>query len=132
MGRSSGDTTVELSRAIDYGMRAIEADPMNLEAHYYLGLSYEAAGQLQNAADALLDGYELGPSPRLNRDLARVLIKGGQHQLASYLLSRMLSMSHADAWRSQLRSAIDDLEDGEASSATDKLLAPSWLAISAD
>ena len=129
-GRSAGATAAELDHAIEYGLRATEADPANLEAHYYLGLSYEAAGRLQNAADALLSGYDLGPSPRLNRDLARVLIKGGQHELASYLLSRMLSVSHADEWRNDLRALIDDLEDGEASSASRELLAPSWLATS--
>jgi Flp pilus assembly protein TadD len=109
----------------------VEADPANLEAHYYLGLSYEAAGRLQNAVDALLSGYDLGPSPRLNRDLARVLIKGGQPKLASYLLSRLVSASHVGALRSAVREIIADLEDGKLSKDY-VLLAPSWAAASDD
>jgi tetratricopeptide (TPR) repeat protein len=66
-GRSEGSDTAELERAIQYGLRAVEADAANLEALYYLGLSYEAAGQLQNAADALFAGYDLNPSAELQR-----------------------------------------------------------------
>jgi tetratricopeptide (TPR) repeat protein len=130
-GRSAGDAAAELDRAIDYGARAVQADAANLEAHYYLGLSYEAAGRLQDAVDALLSGYDLSPSPRLNVALARVLIKGGQHELASYLLARMVGASHADEWRSALRAVIADLEDGKLSSDY-ALLSESWLATSDD
>jgi tetratricopeptide (TPR) repeat protein len=130
-GRSAGDEAAELERAIEYGVRALAADPANLEARYYLGLSYEAAGRLQNAADALLSGYDLSPSPRLNLALARVLIKGGQHELASYLLSRLVNVSHADEWRSGLRAVIADIEDGTLSSDY-ALLSPSWAATSGD
>jgi tetratricopeptide (TPR) repeat protein len=126
-GRLAGDSAAELDRAIEYGVRAVEADPANLEAHYYLGLSYEAAGRLQNAVDALLVGYDLSPSPRLNLALARALIKGGQHELATYLLSRMVSASHADEWRSGVRAIITDLEDGKLSSDY-AILTPSWIA----
>ena len=126
-GREDGSATAELDRAIQFGLRAVEADAANLEAHYYLGLSYEAAGQLQNAADTLLGGYDLNPtSPRLNLELTRVLIKGRQHELASYLLRRLISASHADAWRGELRAIIDDLEDGVADVAQHKTLTPPW------
>jgi tetratricopeptide (TPR) repeat protein len=127
-GRFAGDAAAELDRAIEYGVRAVAADPSDLEAQYYLGLSYEAAGRLQNAADALLNGYDLSPSPRLNQALARVLIKGGQHELASYLLSRMLSASHADEWRAGLRAVIAALEDGNVTSSDYALLSAPWLA----
>jgi tetratricopeptide (TPR) repeat protein len=126
-GREDGSATAELDRAIQFGLRAVEADAANLEAHYYLGLSYEAAGRLQSATDALLDGYDLNPtSPRLNLNLARVLIKGSQHELASYLLRRLYSASHADDWRADLRAIIDDLEDGEADIANHERLVPPW------
>jgi tetratricopeptide (TPR) repeat protein len=130
-GRSTGDAAAELERSIAYGVRAVEADPENLEAQYYLGLSYEAAGQLQKAVDSLLAGYELSPSLRLNRDLARVLIKGSQPKLASYLLSRMVNVSHVDARRSGMREIIADLEDGKLSKDY-VLLAPAWAATSDD
>jgi tetratricopeptide (TPR) repeat protein len=125
-GRSVGDTAAELERAIEYGVRAVETDPANLEAHYYLGLSYEAQGRLQDAADALLNGYELSLSPRLNEDLARVLIKGRQPKLASHLLERLVSTSHSADWRNRLRTIIADLEDGEATGESLTLLAPPW------
>ena len=112
-------------------MRAVEADPANLEAQYYLGLSYEAAGRLQKAADALLGGYELSPSPRLNLALARVLIKGGQHELASYLLSHMLNVSHAEEWQNGVREIVADLEDTKLSKDY-ALLSPPWVARSAE
>ena len=130
-GRWRGDAAVALERAIGYGELAVNADPANLEAHYYLGLSYEAAGRLQNAADALLDGYDLSPSPRLNQALARVLIKGGQHELASYLLSRLVNVSHDDEWRSGVREVIADLEDRKLSKEY-ALLSPPWIARSDD
>ena len=131
LGEWNGDEKAELERAIEYGVRAVEADPGNLEAHYYLGLCYEAAGQLQNATDALLRGYELSPSPRLNLELARVLIKGGQHELASYLLSRMVSASHDEDWRSSVREIVTDLEDGNLSKEY-ALLTPPWVALPGD
>ena len=126
-GRSTGDAAVDLERAIEYGVRAVEGDGANLEAQYYLGLSYEAAGRLQKAADALLAGYDVSPSPRLNLALARVLIKGGQHELASVLLSRMMNVSHADEWRSGVHEVIADLEDGSLSK-EHGLLRPPWVA----
>jgi tetratricopeptide (TPR) repeat protein len=128
LGRSAGDMAADLERAIEYGVRAVQADPANLEAHYYLGLSYEAAGRLQNAADELLDGYDLGAPPRFDEALARVLIKGRQYELASYLLTRMVSANHADEWRRRFRSIIVDLEDGEATDESLALLAPPWEA----
>lgn len=109
----------------------MEADPGNLEAHYYLGLCYEAVGQLQNATDALLRGYELSPSPRLNVALARVLIKGGQHELASYLLSRMVSASHDEDWRSSVHEIVADLEDGKLSKSY-AVLTPPWEPLPGD
>lgn len=127
LGEWEGDAALEIERAIAYGVRAVEADPTNLEALYYLGESYEAAGQLQNATDALLRGYELSPSPRLNSVLARVLIKGGQPELASYLLSRMLSASHQDEWRDLVREIVADLEDGNLSKDYE-MLTPPWVA----
>ena len=130
-GRAAGDAGAELERAVEYGVRAVEADPANLEAQYYLGLSYEAAGRLQKAADALLGGYELSPSPRLNLALARVLIKGGQHELASYLLSHMLNVSHAEEWQNGVREIVADLEDTKLSKDY-ALLSPPWVARSAE
>jgi tetratricopeptide (TPR) repeat protein len=130
-GRWTGDGTAKLERAIEYGVRAVEADPANLEAKYYLGLSYEAAGRLQNAVDTLLSGYEQSPSLVLNLALARVLIKGGQHELASYLLSRLVNVTHADVWRTAVREVVADLEDGTLSKDY-RLLTPPWAATSDD
>jgi Flp pilus assembly protein TadD len=126
-GRAQGSDANELARAIDFGLRAVEADPANLEAHYYLGLSYEAAGKLQNAVDALLAGYDLNSaSPWLNTNLVRVLIKGRQHEYASYLASRLYSMSHAEEWRTGLKTLMDDLADKDVDITKHPLLLPSW------
>lgn len=126
-GRSQGSEAEQLARAIEYGQRAVAADPFNLEAHYYLGLAYEAEGKLQQAVDALLAGYDIHPvSPRLNMDLARVLIKGRQHDYASYLASRLYSVSHSERWRTGLQSLIEDLADKDVDITQHSLLLPSW------
>lgn len=93
-----------LERSIEFGERAIAENPGDLEALYYLGLSYELDGDLQRAADTLLDSYDVNPSvPPLNLSLARVLLKGRQVELASYLISRVYSASHSQETRDRLR-----------------------------
>jgi tetratricopeptide (TPR) repeat protein len=126
-GRAQGSAADELERAIGFGVRAVEADPANLESHYYLGLSYEAAGRLQDAVDELLAGYDINPlSPRLNMDLARALIKGRQHDYAAYLASRVYSASHAEEWRTGLEALMDDLADKDVDITEHPLLAAPW------
>lgn len=126
-GRAQGSAEDELARAIDFGVRAVEADPANLEAHYYLGLSYEAADQLQKAVDALLAGYEINPaSAWLNTDLVRVMIKGRQYEYATYLASRLYSLSHAEQWRAELGKLLDDLADNDVDYMNYAPLVPGW------
>lgn len=111
--RADGPDTRHLDRSIEYGRHAVASDAGDLEAFYYLGLAYEKRGELQHAADTLLAAYDLNPSvPRLNRNLARVLIKGRQHEFGSYLVSRLYSASHSEAYRAGLLELLQDLEDG--------------------
>jgi tetratricopeptide (TPR) repeat protein len=113
-----------LDRSIDYGVRAIEQSPTDLEAIYYLGKAYEYRGDLQLAADTLLMFYDLDPSiPELNLLLARVLAKGGQKELASYLISRTISASVSSLGREYLRDVQRQIETEDPDAATlDELL----------
>jgi tetratricopeptide (TPR) repeat protein len=104
----------DLSRSIEFGERAVSANPTDLEALYYLGLAYESASDLQKAADTLLRSYDINPSvPRLNENLARVLIKGRQPELAAYLLRRLYSATHNTEQRVKLLAIIEEIEDGD-------------------
>jgi tetratricopeptide (TPR) repeat protein len=92
-----------LDQSIDYGERAVEKNPDDVEALYYLGLAHEAAGNLQLAADALFRSHDINPSaPRLNIALVRVMLKGQQPEVASYLVSRLYSASHSEEARARL------------------------------
>lgn len=98
---------MQLERSIDYGVQAAEANPSDVEALFYLGLAYEAGGQLQLAADTLFRSHDINPSAaRLNMALVRVLIQGQQPGAASYLLSRLYSASHSE----QARAGILELQ----------------------
>jgi hypothetical protein len=55
-----------------------------------------------------------------------VLIKDDQRELASYLLSRMVSASHEDEWRTAVREVTADLEDGKLSKEY-PMLTPRWV-----
>lgn len=104
---------IQLDRSIDYGARAVEANAGDVEALYYLGLAYEARGELQPAADALFRSYDINPSvQRLNMALVRVMIKGRQPEVAAYLVSRMYSASHSEEARARLLELRDDIEAG--------------------
>lgn len=103
---SEPDAIAYLQRSIEFGERAIEQNSGDLEALFYLGLSYELQGDLQRAADTLLRSYDINPSvPTLNAALAQVLIRGRQIELASYLLSRIYSATHSEELRAQIRRA---------------------------
>jgi tetratricopeptide (TPR) repeat protein len=107
-------TRESLNRSIELGTRALERNPGDLEALYYLGLAYEQRGEIQRAADALLESYDINPSvPRLNTALARVLVKGRQIELASYLLSRVYSATHSEETRTRIRAIQDAIESDE-------------------
>jgi tetratricopeptide (TPR) repeat protein len=111
---NGGDSgLLHLDRSIEYGKRAVAGDPEDIEALYYLGLANELKGNLQVAADTLLEAYDLSPSiPRLNINLARVLVKGGQKDLAAYLVSRLYSATHSDEGRELYRTIRKEIEDG--------------------
>lgn len=112
--RSESPDASGLDRAIDFGTKAVAATGTDLEALYYLGLSYEAAGKLQNAADTLLLAYDLNASvPRLNHGLARVLVEGGQTELATRLVSRLYSASHSEQARARYVEIRDALAEDE-------------------
>ena len=103
-----------LQQAIEFGERAVAAAPGDLEALYYLGLSYELNGDLQSAVDTLLRSYDINPSvPRLNSNLARILIKGQQPELATFLLRRLFSATHSEEARAAYAEIIDEIADGE-------------------
>lgn len=110
--QSSGAANFHLDRAIAFGERTIAANPEDVEALYYLGLSYNAAGELQAAADTLFSSHDINPSSaRLNFALIGVMLKGRQPEVASYLVSRLYSASHSDGERerlAELQEAIDN------------------------
>jgi tetratricopeptide (TPR) repeat protein len=100
-----------LDRAIAFGERAIAGNPFDLEARFYLGLAYESNGELQEAVDSLLAFYDVNPSVAvLNMNLARVLIKGRQKDLALYLLSRVYSSAHSEDERTRIRAIQQQIE----------------------
>lgn len=114
LAESGAVNIAELERAIEYGKLAIEAAPTDLEALYYLGLSYELAGDLQSAVDTLLMSYDINPSvSRLNINLARVLIRGRQPQLATYLLNRLHNGTHDEDARIRLTEIMTALADDD-------------------
>jgi tetratricopeptide (TPR) repeat protein len=123
---NDGDSGLtHLDRSIAYGERAVEKDPQDIEALYYLGLANELKGNLQAAADTLLKAYDISPSiPRLNINLARVLIKGGQRDLGAYLISRLYSASHSQEARAEFKAIRQQIEAGEVDSALEKLDPP--------
>ncbi len=103
-----------LARSIEYGERAAALDPADVETLFYLGLAREAQGNLRLAADSLLSAYKLNRSiPRLNINLARVLIKGQQPAYASYLLTRLYSATHSEDTRAAIRQILQDIEAGD-------------------
>jgi len=105
VGRQEYNPERWLAQAIDYGNRAVAANPDDLEALFYLGLSHERNGELQLAVDSLLEFYDVNPSVTvLNMNLARVLIKGKQKELALYLIARAYSSAHAAEEREEIRS----------------------------
>jgi len=109
----SGAAMRQLKRSIEYGSRAVDRNPTDLEALYYFGLANEADGDLKRAADMLLMGLAIDAAvPRLNSALARVLLKGGQPQAASFLISRLYSANHSEEGRARLRSILRQIEDG--------------------
>jgi len=93
-----------LTQSIVYGQRAVDGNPNDLEALFYLGLAYERNGELQKAADSLLMFYDVNPSvSTLNMNLARVLIKGNQKDLALFLIDRAFSGAHSEEARDEIR-----------------------------
>jgi tetratricopeptide (TPR) repeat protein len=124
---AEGSAESELARAIEYGRRAVEADRGNLEALYYLGLSYEANGALQSSVDTLLDAYDISPTAApVIINLTRVLIKGNQLELAEYLISRLYSATHSDERREVYREILAEIETGAVDVSRFDLLARCW------
>jgi tetratricopeptide (TPR) repeat protein len=122
---NGGSGLTHLDRSIEYGERAVEKDPQDIEALYYLGLANELKGNLQAAADTLLKAYDISPSiPRLNVNLARVLIKGGQRDLGAYLVSRLYSATHSEEARAEFKAIRQQIEAGEVDSVLEKLDPP--------
>jgi len=112
--------TSHLARSIEYGERAVAAQPADFEALYYLGLAHEQNGNLQQAVDTLLEAYDISSTvPRLNASLARMLGRGGRPDLASYLVSRLYSASHSEGEREQIREMLGEIDSGSAGDAED-------------
>lgn len=113
LNEAGGAADTHLNRSLDYGAKAVEMNPGDVEALYYLGLAYEAAGQLQLAADTLLRSYDVNPTaPRLNLALIRVMVKGHQPEVASYLVTRLYSASHSEETRAELLELRQKIEEG--------------------
>jgi tetratricopeptide (TPR) repeat protein len=111
---NAGDSLMtHLNRSLVSGVRAVAGNANDLEALYYLGLAYEASGELQRAVETLMQGFNINPSiPRLNLSLARVLLKAEQTEPAVYLITRIYSASHSAEGRAQLRALQQQIEDG--------------------
>jgi tetratricopeptide (TPR) repeat protein len=103
-----------LARSIEYGKRAVAGNPLDVEAHFYLGRAYELAGQLPEAIAALLGGYELNPSDaRVNGHFARVLIKSNELEAGVQLIGRLYSASHSDEYRAKLKKLEEAVLSGD-------------------
>ena len=111
------DARLHLDRSLRFGRQATDLNPADLEALYYLGRAYERDNDIQSAVDTLLRSYEINPSvPTLNWALARLLAKGRQFELASYVLSRIYSATHSDEARQQISSIQEALEAADPNS----------------
>jgi hypothetical protein len=66
---------------------------------------------LQQAVDSLLAFYDVNPSVAvLNMNLARVLIKGRQKELALFLIARVYSSAHSAEERAGIRTIQQQIE----------------------
>jgi tetratricopeptide (TPR) repeat protein len=114
VGRIPGLPDDELRQALTWGERAVEANPDNVEALVYLGMSYEAAGQLDRAANLMFRAWNIHSSPGyIDLQLARVLIKGGQPEAAATVLSRLISTSHSAESRAEVIDTVEALVSGD-------------------
>ena len=111
-GDAPGDPAI-LQRAIDYGERAIQAEPQSIEAHYFLALAHETNSSLQRAADVMMEAWRSNPTiTRVNVNLARIFLKGGRPDYAELVLSRVYSSSHAEERRSEIEEILRAVRDG--------------------
>lgn len=110
---SSDAADVYLTRSVNYGARAVELNGGDVEALFYLGSAYDAAGQLQLAADTFLKSYDINPmAPALNLALIHIMLKGNQPEIASYLVSRLYSANHSEEGRARLLQLKEDIDSG--------------------
>jgi tetratricopeptide (TPR) repeat protein len=124
-----------LDRAIEFGVHAIELEPQDSEALYYLGLAYERRGDLQLAADTLLMLYDINPRiPALKWNLARVAVKIDQIDFASRLISKLISAVPSTEARDLLREVQQRIESEELDndSINDLFQEPVWASIRLD
>lgn len=68
----------ERARALALAREAVAADPNGVEAHYALGLCYEAGGELQAAEAEYRKMGPLAPEPLLELSLARLYLRQGR------------------------------------------------------
>ena len=85
--REAGRKAAEAARLIERGdwkqarqlaREAVEADPTSAETHYVLGMSYEAAGELEAAEAEYKKMGPFAPEPLLELSLARLYLRQGR------------------------------------------------------
>jgi tetratricopeptide (TPR) repeat protein len=113
-GRRKGvDARANLERSIRHGKLAVERNPRDLEALFYLGQAYGFNGDVAMAVDTLQRAFEQAPGAEvIALSLARVLYQSGSVDDAALLISRILSATHSDEARKLYGELLQQMKDG--------------------
>lgn len=107
------DARANLERSIDHGRLAVERNPRDLEALFYLGRAYGFSGDYAMAVATLLRAFEQAPGAEdINESLARVLYQSGNPKDAMLLISRNSSASHSEDARKRYGELLAQMKDG--------------------
>ena len=101
-----------LEQAIDFGGRAVAADPRNIEALYYLGRAQEENGDFLLAATTFAQAILVSPTvSSVNLAMAHALVEANQPDAAAVFISRVYSAVHSEELRARLRDVQRRLDD---------------------
>jgi Flp pilus assembly protein TadD len=105
-------TEATLQTAIEFGVRAIEVDPTNYEAYYYLWRIYSDAEQFDRARDSLMTALQLRPSdPGHILAIGLFEVSRGEFEVATPYLEQALAWTHSDIGRQKIQELLDSLTD---------------------
>ncbi|MBN4075130.1 MAG: hypothetical protein COA71_01020 [SAR86 cluster bacterium] len=110
-GNQNIDTLIKVE---DYTKRALENDPENLSALYFLGQSYLKQDKVISALETMLEQHSLFPSsPTLNLDIAKLLINEDRADLARRYASLSLASFQSEWQRQIVEGLIGQIDSGQ-------------------